>query len=416
MHILLITHYYAPEIGAPQRRLSALVSRWRQRGFDVTVLCPPPHYPEKFSTCQLRTEKNRAFAREKGEFGETIVRMPYVLHGYRGSFRALDQLVTAAAATVTALVSRGKNFNLVVSTVPGLPSLFAGVLTAKVLQVPHIAEIRDAWPDVVTGDLNEHVKKISPHKLLVKKAIYHVVTAGQKAADSVVVTTPRFAQKLKDRGVKNVQWVPNGAEAECFARLEPRTPGFIQERQNRAVRLQYLGTVGRSQGLQVLVEALDLLKTQAPEVQIETRIVGSGAEVPRLKALAKLKKISIEFLPNIPRSQLEDAYDWADIELVSLRRTRPFRWTVPSKIFELLATRRFVLAMVEGNAADLVRSSGVGSVVEPENAQALANELRRLAENPDLLTVGNSGVELLKNFYSYDLMEQRYTEVLESLR
>ena len=40
MKILVLTHYYEPEIGAPQRRWSAMVSRWQQAGHQVTVYCP----------------------------------------------------------------------------------------------------------------------------------------------------------------------------------------------------------------------------------------------------------------------------------------------------------------------------------------------------------------------------------------
>ena len=45
MRILLVSHHYAPENNAPQRRWSALVPRLRDLGNEVVVFAPPPHYP-----------------------------------------------------------------------------------------------------------------------------------------------------------------------------------------------------------------------------------------------------------------------------------------------------------------------------------------------------------------------------------
>jgi Glycosyl transferase 4-like domain len=45
MHIIFLTQYYPPEIGAPQTRLSDLAVQFAQRGHSVTVLTAIPNYP-----------------------------------------------------------------------------------------------------------------------------------------------------------------------------------------------------------------------------------------------------------------------------------------------------------------------------------------------------------------------------------
>src|SRR5699024_10614896 len=44
MGLLLLTHYYAREFGAPQRRWSALIGRFIAAGHRVAVAAPVPHY------------------------------------------------------------------------------------------------------------------------------------------------------------------------------------------------------------------------------------------------------------------------------------------------------------------------------------------------------------------------------------
>ena len=45
MQVLIVTHYFPPETGAPQARLSALASAWAADGDDVTVLTGMPNHP-----------------------------------------------------------------------------------------------------------------------------------------------------------------------------------------------------------------------------------------------------------------------------------------------------------------------------------------------------------------------------------
>ena len=45
MRIIIVTHYFPPEIGAPQARLSALAAAWAADGDDVAVLTGMPNYP-----------------------------------------------------------------------------------------------------------------------------------------------------------------------------------------------------------------------------------------------------------------------------------------------------------------------------------------------------------------------------------
>src|SRR5215212_9450726 len=45
MRVLILTHHYPPEVGAPQTRLSGTARFLRDRGHDVTVVTAMPSYP-----------------------------------------------------------------------------------------------------------------------------------------------------------------------------------------------------------------------------------------------------------------------------------------------------------------------------------------------------------------------------------
>ena len=44
-HVLFLTPYYPPEVGAPQTRISETATRLARRGHEVTVLTTLPNYP-----------------------------------------------------------------------------------------------------------------------------------------------------------------------------------------------------------------------------------------------------------------------------------------------------------------------------------------------------------------------------------
>ena len=59
--ILMVTHYFPPEAGAPQARLSALAGAWACAGDEVTVLTGMPNHP----TGVLPPEYRRAVRRRE---------------------------------------------------------------------------------------------------------------------------------------------------------------------------------------------------------------------------------------------------------------------------------------------------------------------------------------------------------------
>ena len=63
-----------------------------------------------------------------------------------------------------------------------------------------------------------------------------------------------------------------------------------------------------------------------------------------------------------------------------MRAWKPLEWTVPSKLYEVMATSKHVSAMVAGEAAEVAVAGSAGFVVDPGDADALARQWMQLAE------------------------------------
>ncbi|MGO2559612.1 glycosyltransferase family 4 protein [Brachybacterium sp.] len=425
MRLLLLTHYYAPEFGAPQRRWSALIARFLAAGHQVTVAAPVPHYPAGRPTPTQR-RIHRAGSVERGRHGETILRTAYLPHRSDIGSRTADHLV-AAADSLRRLRRRfarpGSRPDVIVATAPAIPTLMVGRTLSLLWDVPLVVEMRDAWPDLVThvgpaGAMNPeavHAAQRSASRrvlswavALVKGGVHQQVTGWQSGARAVVTTTGRFAEVLRERGVEPVQVVRNGTDLSEVTRQRHHLPGDHPE-----LRCLYLGNMGRSQGLDTVVRAAAALRREGVDLQV--RMVGHGVEAPALAALAYELDAPVEVIPRIPHREVGAQYAWADTVIVSLRDWEPFAWTVPSKLYEILATGRHITALLAGEAADVVREAEAGDVLPPEDVEALTARWRDLATDRSRAAVRPSGRAWVAEHADDEVLARRYLEILHGV-
>lgn len=362
MHIRFVCHHYAPEIGAPQRRWNAFVSVWRSQGIDVSVVTALPHYPTGRMLPDHRARD--LLGSSVGEHGETVFRVPFLPIGSRGgALKLANQAFVAGFSSIAGAL--GSRPDVVVSSIPGPATLAAGDTLAARWRVPHVLELRDAWPDLLYEG--------SPEMVRIPAAFGRWMTRRQRSADAVVSVTSSFAEVLVRRGIHptRIHHVANGIDVTKVPELPPPTP------HEGPLRVLYLGTHGVSQGLENAVVAL----AAAGNDVVEARFVGEGSEKAGLKSLARDLDAPIEFIPQVQGDALWESYRWADTSLVHLADWPSFDYTVPSKLYEVLALGRHVTGVVRGEAARIIEEAGGGVRVTPNDPAALSDALRHLSED-----------------------------------
>lgn len=420
MRILLLSHYYWPEVGAPQRRWGTLVRHLIDRGHQVIVAAPHPHYPHARRDDFLNSKVGRRIVRvetklggtwETGELGERIIRVPYLHSGISMARQLLDQGVAALGA-VNAVLSRMRGANspdVVVSTTPALPYLFAGDAVARALKVPHVAEVRDAWPDLirdlslVTNAFGRRLPaSISRH--LEETKLPEMLTRAQRRAAAVVVTTESFRQHLHHRGV-NAEVVRSGV-ARAEIDQEPHD-GRLSSGASDGASLLYVGTVGRSQELSAAVIAA----SRVPGIRM--RIVGNGADRIPLMALARSLGAPVEFFEQTTGPELSEHWDWADAGLISLGDVPSHFRTVPSKLYSLMVRRVPILGIVAGEAAEIIALNRAGMVASPGDVDSIVTCMQALVQHIDY--PDETGRRWVVENASVDVMGREYERILHSV-
>ena len=405
MHILVLTHYYPPEVNAPASRLSEMAKAWAGAGEKVTVVtCAPSHPRGKV----FPGYRNR-FARAEAD-GVAIIRLPTFLAANAGFGRRLLNYLSYPLSLLLHL-PRLPKADLVVST---SPQFFCGLsgLLLKGRRRPWVLEIRDLWPDsiVAVGAMRRGV---------VVRLLERIERFAYRKADALVSVTDSFVPHLlAGRGGHGpVEVIKNGVDLSFFGDRQDEEGG---RRLRRELGLEgkfvaaYVGTHGMAHGLDTLIEAATRLRDHQ---NIAFLLVGDGSERDRLERETKQRGLTnVRIAGQRPRSDMPAIWQATDVSLVLLRRLETFKSVLPSKMFEAMAMRRPIILGLEGEARNLLEEAGAGVAITPESADELVDSLLRLAADPvEAAAMGEAGRSFVERHFDRSVLARRYLNFLRGL-
>jgi hypothetical protein len=403
MRILLVTHYFPPETGAPQARLSALAATWAADGDAVTVLTGMPNHP----TGVVPPEYGGAIRRQEWRDGYRVVRTwLYATPNDGVARKTLGHLSFMISSVLLGWRACGQADVVVVSS-PTFFSIGAAWLLARLKRARLVVEVRDLWPAIFV-----ELGVLTNRRLI--GLLERLELAAYAAADAVVVVSGGFRANLIGRGVPpgKVHTIRNGVTLGDFdpdGAASPAVRARLGARPGDCLVL-YLGTHGISQALPDVADAVARLAGQP----IHFAFVGEGADKPRLRSrVDELGLANVSLHPGVPHSDVPALLAAADICLATLRCVPLFVSFIPSKIFEYLGAGRAVVGAVAGEAAQILREAGA-TVVPPEDSAALAAAIRELAADPARrLAMGRQGRAHVERSFDRVALAREYRKILE---
>ena len=406
MRILIVTHYFPPEIGAPQARLSEMGRAWRRAGADVTVLTAFPNHPTGIIPPEYRGERFRVEEID----GMRVIRTAVYATPNRGILKkTLGHLSFMASGFLQGVGPVGRP-DVIVASSPTFFSVFTAWALARVKRVPFVMEVRDLWPGIFV-ELG-----VLKNRLAIR--ILEALELGlYRRAARVVTVTDGFADDIAARGIprEKLVTITNGVD------LGAHLPGPPDEAVRREIGAGegvtvalYIGAHGISHALHRIVDAAELLRDRR---DVRFALVGEGAEKARIEELAREKRLpNLTLLPGQPRERVADFYRAADIGLVPLRDVPLFDTFIPSKMFEIMGCARPIVGSVRGEARRILDRSGAAIVVDPEDAAGIAGAVVELAADPARrAAMGAAGRAFAAEHYDRERLAARYLDLLREV-
>jgi colanic acid biosynthesis glycosyl transferase WcaI len=393
---LILSQYYAPELGAPQLRLQALARELQSHGIEVEVLTGMPNYPRGVTFPAYRG---------RWRMRETIDGVPvrrtwlYAATGHAARVRLANYFSFTATALVAALFSR-KPDRMFVEAQP--LSLGVVALLMKWLRgVPYVYNVPDLQVELARelGFLRND-RAVS---LIVRLENFFL---GQSWKVSTV--THRFIDHFEGRGIPRSQmsFLPNGVDTDFLQPQPPDSELLDRWGLHGKKAFVYVGTHAYYHGLETLIEAAALLQHREDIVFL---LVGDGPEREPMKALARAKGLKNVLFGASPYEEMARCYSVAYASLAVLKNNDVARKMRLSKVFPALSCGVPVIFSGPGETPELLEEHRAGIGVAAEDAGSLAHAIEELADDPfrrDAL--GRAGRQLAEEQFSWAAIVDRW--------
>ena len=263
----------------------------------------------------------------------------------------------------------------------------------------------------VLPNLVQHQKRPS---FLVIQVIKKLLGGFYSGAHRIITVSSAIKKWVTDSypvPAQKVVIVPNAVDARRFEKISPaRDRWRIPDAQTV---VGFVGTVYQDQGLDTIVSALAILKQQEREAP-HVFVVGGGSELETLQRQAKDLGVEdlITWTGQVAATDVPSAIHSCDAMLAPFPK-RVFEITGSSamKLYEYLACDKPILAS-RGDDHLFIERNSLGELVEPENDEAWADALNRVALNVPRLKTGQ-GQDYVRRNHSYPAVVDKLLEIMD---
>jgi len=255
---------------------------------------------------------------------------------------------------------------------------------------------RTYYPGGIKGTILKALDKLKNDKL---RERVDVLTAHCSAAKEFM---------KRELGVKReIEVIHVGVDTELFKPME-RTGEYLMEGEFTILTVARLH---KYKGIEYLIEAMRFLQDQIPESKLY--ILGKGAEEENLKKLAKKLGLErrVEFIQNpIPNYEMPFLYGECDV-YVQPSIIEPYGIAV----LEAMACGKPVIGTKVGGMRDTIKDGETGFLVEPGNAEEIADRIMILRDENRRVKMGKNAREWIVDNFDWMVIGKRYQEVIEEL-
>lgn len=397
--ILFVCQYFYPEVF----RGNDIAFHWADEGHDVHVITGIPNYP------------NGTFYKGYGLFkkhcedinGVHITRLPIFPRGSNKIMLMLNYFSYMIVASIYMLwhaIFQTYDFVFCQQLSPVMMSTPA-ILYKKLKKVPLYTWVLDLWPEslqVAGGISNKYILGFFDY--FVKKEYMY--------SDKILISSRSFDQSIRaygnyeDKIVYYPQWSDCSPSnpVSLFNFSLPEIPnGFV---------VMFAGAVGEAHGMECNMQAALLTKNRKDIIWV---IVGDGRKLSWVQQFIKEYELekTVLTLGSYPSETMSSFFQKADVMLVSLRDSALFNLYAPAKISSYMASGRPIIACLNGEGAEMVKTADCGWHVPAGDADRLATLVLQLADS-DKHLLSRKGLNG-KRYYEDNLLKQACLKRLDGI-
>jgi len=290
-----------------------------------------------------------------------------------------------------------------------LPALKVG----RKLGIPVVYEIRAFWEDAAVdhGTTNQGSLRYRATRGLETRAI--------QRADHVFTICEGLRADIVARGVSSskVTVIPNAVNVESFNLASPPDPALQAKLGlTGCTVVGFVGSFYAYEGLDLLMDALPALLQARPDVKV--LLVGGGSQEAKLRQQAQQLGVAdkVVFSGRVPHQDVHKYYDLINVLAYPRHPMRLTELVTPLKPLEAMAQGQLFVASDVGGHKELIEHNKTGVLFKAGHADALAQALLDLLNNPSLWPVlKTNGREFVENVRNWKNSVANYVGPYERL-
>ena len=379
----------------------------KNNGYDVVVLSTTPH----FNRIKELSEKQQLKWGCWGLFKKSIFNGIHVYHVPQRKFKStilrLFSFIYWHIVSFFIALSI-KNVDLILSPSPPLTIGLVNVYLGRIKHCKVIYNVQEIYPDILglrNGMLYRFLSSI-------EKRIYNqssaVTTIDEVFYNNIV---NRFQNREK------LHVIPNFVDTELYH--SDVSVDILDNKifhKSNSIKLLYAGNIGFAQDWETLI----CLVQKTKNLDIEFFVIGEGVkkiELEEHKEMLNLDKLHI--ITYQQRNMMPAILAYSDIQFIFMNRDMEMQG-FPSKVYTIMACGRPLLVS-SGERTPIV------NFLSPLNCAKLITEhdvemkTDKMVEwlshvtKAELLQMGKSGEEVIKQHYSKEIVTRQYIDLIDSL-
>lgn len=406
MKICIFTNHFYPE----DFKVNDIAFELVKKGYDITVITAVPDYPKgKFFDGYNWFKKNN-----EDVYNCHVIRLPIIPRG-KGTARNLAVQYLSYYISSSVFTFFHKFFHKYDAVFVHLTSPFFVGLAATQLKryqkIPMIFWTLDLWPESITATTGiSNPLIINPLIKQVQKVYNH--------CDKILIGSKGFEQSILEKGQykEKLVYFPNWCEtvdsSQTFEKYQTVKP--FDSFSTRDFIVLFAGNIGEAQNLDCVVTAAIELSKENHEIKFV--FLGDGRARKHLIQYSENNEVfnkTVFFLGRFPVESMPYFMGRASVLLVSLKDELIFNLTVPSKVQFYMAQGKPLLAMLNGDGADLINEAKCGIAVPANDIDSFITAIKKMSsmDKDQLDLMGKNG----KKYYEENFMKEYRINQLDAL-
>lgn len=398
MKVLIVTQYFYPE----NFKSNDMAFELQKRGHDVSVLTGFPNYPEG------KIFSGYGFFKKRFEIieGVKVYRSLLIPRGKGGGVRLLlNYFSWAFFASLRALVLsfKHKYDSIIVHEPSPITQGIPAILIKKIQKTPIYFWVLDLWPESLISAGGVRNKMILNFFTILVKFTYN-------NSDKILISSRGFEESILEKGdyKDKLIYFPNWAEDS----ISSGTKDYDIPDLPSGFKVLFAGNIGVAQDMENIMKAAKEFKGHK---EVKFILVGDGRSKSFVEQYIKEEGLeeTVYLMGKFPIEAMSTFFDKSDALLVSLKDNLIFNLTVPAKVQAYMSSSKPILAMLNGEGAEIINEAKCGFAAPSGDHECLYKNVLKLfaLSETERQEMGTSG----KTFYEANFKLDNCINSLENI-